>query len=801
MDPVTTAILAALSAGAIGGITEMSKTAITDTYQKLKGLLTNKFGPTSKVVRAVDALEEEHDSKGRQLTLQEQIAQVKADQDQELLQVAQSLLHEVRSQPGGERSIQSIMGNYNAQVYGNRLPIAGALPPASRLPAFARNPSFVGRETELARIAEVLKARNLATMVITGLGGVGKSQLVSEFVYRYGQYFAGGVFWLSFSNADAVLAEVAVCTIALSQELRLDVRTLPVDEQVHLVLSTWQNPFPRLLIFDNCEEERLLARWRPHMGGCRILITSRRGNWHPDLGVSVIPLDVLPRAQSVELLGTYRSDLSVRDRELVAQELGDLPLALSMAGSYLHTYRESRLGAAKQYLLALRRVSPLEHSSLQQEGSTFTTGHTEHVARTFALSYEQLNPSETIDATALQLLAHVACFAPGEPIPRDLLSMTMGSEEDEDAEDRFVQALKRVHALGLLHTQQEGAQQMHRLLMTFVQKRLRSTEAIMEAQLAVEEAVLRRTEEANKAGYPVPLLRLQEHLHTITARASERGDVMAADLNAALGEHLRMIAAYQEAQRYLERSLRIYEQSLGSEHPQVAFSRNRLANLYYEQGRYVEAEPLYQRALAIYEQSLGPEHPDVTFSLNRLANLYYEQSRYAEAEPLFQRALRLSEKSLGPEHPEAAYSLNGLANVYYEQSRYAEAEPLYRQALAIYEQSLGPEHPDVAWPIHNLADLYREWGNYVEAESLYQRSLRIWEQSLGSEHPQVAFALTGLARLYYKQGRYTEAKPLFQRALYIREQGLRPEHPHTQTVRANYASLLREMGLNTQQHG
>ena len=688
---------------------------------------------------------------------------------------------------------QSLIGRYNAQVYGSgtatvnvyesiaprevdartldaaaqklatlpldRLPVAGALPPASRLPAFARNTSFVGRETELARMADTLKARDLATVAITGLGGVGKSQLASEFVYRYGQYFMGGVFWLSFANADAVLAEVAVCTIALGQELRLDVRTLPVDEQVHLVLSSWQNPLPRLLVFDTCEEERLLARWRLRNGGCRMLITSRRGVWHPDLGVSVVPLDVLPREKSVELLGTYRSDLSVRDRELIAQELGDLPLALSVAGSYLHTYQESRLGVPKQYLLALRQVNPLEHSSLQQESSTYTTGHTEHVARTFALSYEQLNPSETIDATALQLLAHVACFAPGEPIPRDLLRMTMGPEEDEDEEDRFVKALKRVHALGLLTTQQAGAQQMHRLLVTFVQKHLTSTGAATEAQTAVEEVVLRRAREVNDAGYPAPLLHLQEHLRTVTARASERGDVMAAVLNAALGKHLYMIGAYQEAQRYFERALHILEQSLGPEHPDVASPLNGLAGLYKEQGKYAEAESLYQRALHIWERSLGPEHPDVASPLNGLAGLYAKQGKYEQAESLYQRALHIWEQSLGPEHPDVASPLNGLAGLYKEQGKYEQAEPLYQRAITIGEQILGPEHPDVASPLNGLAILYKVQGKYEQAESLYQRALHILEQSLG------------------------------------------PEHPRTQTVRANYATLLREMERNTKRSG
>jgi tetratricopeptide (TPR) repeat protein len=70
-----------------------------------------------------------------------------------------------------------------------------------------------------------------------------------------------------------------------------------------------------------------------------------------------------------------------------------------------------------------------------------------------------------------------------------------------------------------------------------------------------------------------------------------------------------------------------------------------------DRARYAEAEPLYQRALHIREQSLGPEHPDVAYPLNGLAILYQEQGKSAEAEPLYQRALRIWEQSLGPEHP------------------------------------------------------------------------------------------------------------------------------------------------------
>jgi disulfide oxidoreductase YuzD len=115
MDPISVAIVAVLTAG----LTNVGKQAVMDTYEGLKSLLKKKFGNDSKVVKAVDDLEEEKDSKGRQLTLQEQIAKAKADQDQELVQKAQELLNQIKRQPGGEQRIQSIVGNYNAQVYGS----------------------------------------------------------------------------------------------------------------------------------------------------------------------------------------------------------------------------------------------------------------------------------------------------------------------------------------------------------------------------------------------------------------------------------------------------------------------------------------------------------------------------------------------------------------------------------------------------------------------------------------------------------------------------------------------------------
>ena len=58
--------------------------------------------------------------------------------------------------------------------------------------------------------------------------------------------------------------------------LRPDFGDLSFEDQVREVMSAWQSALPRLLVFDNCEDEALLAQWRPPTGGCRVLVTSRR---------------------------------------------------------------------------------------------------------------------------------------------------------------------------------------------------------------------------------------------------------------------------------------------------------------------------------------------------------------------------------------------------------------------------------------------------------------------------------------------------------------------------------------------
>lgn len=118
MDPITIALVAALTAGATSGLTEVAKTMITDAYQGLKNMIKKKIGDKSAIITSIEVLEAKPQSVGRQQTLNEEIVDAHLTQDQDILQAAQNLLNLIKTEPGGERHVQQVTGNYNAVVQG-----------------------------------------------------------------------------------------------------------------------------------------------------------------------------------------------------------------------------------------------------------------------------------------------------------------------------------------------------------------------------------------------------------------------------------------------------------------------------------------------------------------------------------------------------------------------------------------------------------------------------------------------------------------------------------------------------------
>ncbi len=381
------------------------------------------------------------------------------------------------------------------------------------------NPHFVGRENALRQLARQLRQPHARAAIgqaaLTGMGGIGKTQLAVEFVHRYGQYFKGGVYWLNFAavglHDDAQIeSQLAEWGGAVT---RRDFVNLDAPARLALVKQALNAPLPRLLIFDNLDDPaapRLLQKWRPKTGGCRVLVTSRRGVWGRNLGVAQIRLETLSPAESHTLLGDLAPRLSEAEAAQVARRLGYFPLALYLAGSYLG----SNTRPVARFLARYERKR-LDHPAMAGKGADdySPTDHDLSVYATFAVSWEQLEAADAVDQLAIRLMQHAACLAPNEPIPRALLTATLAERDDwpldnddaDELEDALDDALRRLKQLGLL----DEELRLHRLLGEFV-----GVEAT--AQTAVEAGTSAEAYRLNTAGYPAPLRAWRRHLNSTT---------------------------------------------------------------------------------------------------------------------------------------------------------------------------------------------------------------------------------------------------------------------------------------------
>ena len=695
----------------------------------------------------------------------------------------------------------------HAQLPMDVVPPIATLPEPSRMP-FANNPHFVGRADDLRRLAQVLKA---GTAVATGLGGIGKTQTAVEFVHRYGTYFPGGTFWLNFASAEGVPAEIAQCGHRMN--LRLDYSGLTLDAQVQMVRAAWENELPRLLIFDNCEDEALLRAFRPVTGGSRVLVTSRREQWDASLNVQTVPVGMLSVTDSAALLRKLNPQLPpAADAVLraIGEELGGLPLALHVAGSYLHEYQ--RVLMPEQLLAELQRADALARKVLSGElGSgplVLPTQHDRNVYRTFQLSYGKLDETRVPDALALQLLACAACLAPGEPVPHDLLAaMILPNDPSVDDRIQAEDALARLTGLGLLETasEQPTTFRLHRLLMRFVRKAREA--AMADARERVEQVVLAEAVRANATELVRPLAALLPQLRFVTDASV---GLRKAALGTLLGNHLKSLGDYVRAKAYYGQALEIREAQHREAHAETVASMTDVGFVLKDMGQYAEAQAYFERALTTNVAIDGEQSLATAVCLDNLGLVYKDQGRYAEAQRYFERALKIKLAIHGERHQGTVDSLTNLGFTFLDQWLHASwdgraKQELYDEARRNLEQALtinlamhGDQSRETAGSLTSLGELHtRRGGDAQAARSYFERALEIRKKVLGEQHPETAESLNNLGRVLLELQDYDAARRCFEQALAIREQMVGGNHLDTLSSARILTNLGRALGHST----
>jgi tetratricopeptide (TPR) repeat protein len=606
--------------------------------------------------------------------------------------------------------------------------------------------NFVGRSEELVKIHEKLyQQKTVAISAVSGMGGIGKTELAVKYAREHEDFYPGGICWFSVRDRNLAAEIIQFTQLYLNLEVpQKDARENPLDihQQVAWCWQNWQPPEGLVLVvLDDVTDLKDIKEFLPKTNNrFRILITTRQRRL--DINYAEISLDVLSPEEALSLLkgilgeNDRRLDREIETANSLCKWLGYLPLGLELIGRYLVEDPDLSIAEMLQALREERLKNEAINPSLEELENTEITAKL-GVRDAFNLTWEKLDPKTKRVGELLSLFSPDAIA--WEYVESASKSLSWEKKEVNEAK-------KQLYKRHLIERLEDGEAhyKIHPLIREFLREKLGEIQEINEFKKAFTNIFIgiARTipytptlEFINSVKIAIPhLIEIAENL---TDAVSDDNLYWAFT---GLAKFYNGQGLYGLAETWYQQCLSAVKSRLGKNHPSVATSLNNLAQLYHSQGRYEEAEPLHIQALELLKQQLGENHPNVATSLNNLANLYHSQGRYEAAEPLHIQALELRKQQLGENHPSVATSLNSLAQLYHFQGRYEDAEPLYIQALELFKQRLGENHPDVATSLNSLAQLYHSQGRYEDAEPLYIQALEIADRTLGTNHPNtVAF--------------------------------------------------------------
>lgn len=217
-----------------------------------------------------------------------------------------------------------------------------------------RDTAFVGRDLVLDRLHDSLAvSRSVVVLPDGGLPGSGRQRLAVEYAHRFRADY-DLVWWVPAGTAYAATASLARLAETLWPGTLLD----GADAACARVLQALADGRPHgrwLLVFDDASGPGEPAGLVPSGPG-RVLITSRSEGWTE--GTETVRLGTFSREESVELLRGRVAGLGEPDADRVASALGDLPLAVAQAATWLSETETS----AATYVRELARAGAVPAS-------------------------------------------------------------------------------------------------------------------------------------------------------------------------------------------------------------------------------------------------------------------------------------------------------------------------------------------------------------------------------------------------------------------------------------------------------
>ncbi|MEV4558254.1 tetratricopeptide repeat protein [Kitasatospora sp. NPDC049285] len=634
------------------------------------------------------------------------------------------------------------------------------------------------------------------TQVLSGGGGVGKSQLAASYAQ---QAHAEGVDVLVWVDAAETSRIVAAYAEAAGKVKALGAAGVDAEGDAARFLE-WLTVTDRswLVVLDDLTDVEGAGPWWPRPpaagGSGRVLATTRRrGALLSGAGRALVDVGLYSKGEALDYLrdrlgAADAVHLLDRDAGDLTEALGLLPLALSHAAAYVI----NEAVTSTDYLrLFTDRDSRLD--VLLPTGAD-TDAYGRQVTTSLLLALDAAQRREPV-GLAVPAVRFAARLDPaGHPLQlwttaavTDYLTAQRTPHPDAPAlgpvtPDQARAALRLLHHYALLTSDSRDghrAVRMHAL----TARAARETAPDADAPTTYQAV-------ANALAEIWP-----RHTHTtpdLTAVLHANTDVLAAGAGAVLQQPDGELAVLREAGRtlidaglyaaavtYWLRLAADTERLLGGQHPATLTARGNLAASYTQAGRTREAIVLQERVLADREGLLGDRHLHTVTARGDLALAYAQAGRTAEAIALQERVLADREGLLGDGHLDTLTARGDLAACYWEAGRTAEAIVLQERVLADRERLLGDQHPHTLTARGDLALSYWQAGRTGEATDLIEPVLADRERLLGDQHPHTLTARRILAACLWQTGRRSEAVDLMERVFADRERALGALHPDT----------------------
>jgi hypothetical protein len=667
------------------------------------------------------------------------------------------------------------------------------------------------------RLDKVLAGGQTAvvTQVLSGLGGVGKTQLAAGLARRvWHEQSVDLVVWVAAVSRDTIVAGYA--------EAAADVAPGVGDgEQAAARFLAWLASTDRrwLVVLDDLTDPTdLRGLWPPQTVGGRVVVTTRRRDAAlAGAGRRLVDVGVFTPGEAAgylaDKLGTDPSRLV--QAEQMAADLGFLPLALAQAAAYM---LDRGLDCA-----AYRRRLADGHKTLTQlvpERAALPDDHRAAVAVTWSLSIDladqldpvglarpMLNLASVLDPAGIPLAVLQALAALA------YLTRTRaggGGSVDADAARDALYCLRRLNLIDLDEASASRSVRVHALVQRATREALTRT-ALDDAVTTAADALIlvwpdpERDTELGQAlrANTIALRTTGDMLWTVPPRAGRRHELLsrlgfplrrAHPVLFRAGESLGGAGQVSAAVDYFRELHSTANEYLGPDHLDTLAARYRLAYWQGEAGDPARAAAALEALVDDWLRVLGPDDPGTLAARYQLARRLGEAGDPAGTIAALEALLDDRRRVLGPDHPDTVDTRHELARWRGLAGDPAGAAADYEAVLTDWLRVLGPDNPNTLAARHELANWRGYAGDAVGAVAALEDVVADELRVLGPASPRTLIARHTLASWRGRAGDPAGAAVALEQLLTDRLRILGPDHPDTLDTRHELARWLGESG-------